>query len=151
MNRLVSILMLAGFAAQHFVCCCSGQGADVCDHGHSRLDPICAIAESLNDAECHCGHDHAAPTENSPAESEEHPSDGSHGHHICVASHVFFVLTPRAAVPPSYACQHYFLLPVDSSLFAMMVSSTSAVHDGVDSGTPFSAQARRSALGVYRI
>lgn len=151
MNRWVSILMLAGFAAQHFMCCCSGQGADVCDHGHSHSESICAIAESPIDAECHCGHEHAAPTESDLAEHENVPSDGSHGHHICVASHVFFVLTPRAAVPPSYACQHYFLLPVDSSLFAMMVSSTMAVHDGVDSGTPRAAQARRSALGVYRI
>ncbi|MDB5346055.1 MAG: hypothetical protein JWP89_4432 [Schlesneria sp.] len=156
MNRLVSTLMLAVFAAQHFMCCCCELGGHACDQDHSASQPVCAIAtvsdESSSDCgDEHCCHEHREPCDGGHAYDEESPSHGSHGHHLCVASHVFFVPTPRAALPPSMDCHDFGLWPTASSVLVSFDSLTIAIHDGVDCGPPLTAQARRSALCVYRI
>ena len=151
MNRLVSMLMLAAFAAQHFVCCCSGLGTHACDQGHCAPEPVCAIANGLDQSASHgCGHDHSGPCDVHDSEQEKCPSNDSHGHHVCVAAHVFFTPTPRASVPQSTACQ-YGLWCCDSATFVASTSLSTAIREGVDLGPPLSSRERRSALGVYRI
>jgi hypothetical protein len=157
-NRVVSMLLLAAFAAQHFMCCCSGLGGHACGRDQSAGSPVCQIAtgcdESISDSDCceeQCCHDHDEPCDGIHSHDHDCPGNGSHGHHLCVASHFFFVPTPRAALPPSMDWHDFGFWPAESSLLITLAALTIAIHDGVDFGPPLTAQARRSALCVYRI
>jgi hypothetical protein len=48
-------------------------------------------------------------------------------------------------------CHDFGLWPTASSVLVSFGSLTIAIHDGVDFGPALTAQARRSALCVYRI
>lgn len=150
MNRLVSMLMLATFAAQHFACCCSGLGTHACEQSQCATEVTCAASKVDVHSSC-CGHDHAAGNALNHSEHEESPANGSHGHHVCVGTHVFFVTAPRASLPPSNLCQDYGFSPVDASHFVTMTSLRAAIRDTGDSSPPLTSRARRSTLCVYRI
>jgi hypothetical protein len=153
-NRLVSMLMLAAFATQHFMCCCSELGGHAFEQDHFAAPPVCVIAsdeaKSVRSDKC-CCHEHRESRDASQSQGEESPSHGSHGHHLCVASHVFFVTTPRAVLPPSMDCHDFGLWPAESSITATLASLMIEIHHGVDFRPPLTAQARRAALCVYRI
>lgn len=158
MNRLVSTLLLAAFAAQHFMCCCSGLGTHACDQVSSVAASACKIAtgddhcsadSSCNDEACCESHDE--PCGGIHPDEDDCPCGGSHGHHLCVVSHLFFTATPRASLPPAVGWHHFDVWAAEASLLMRSASLTCEIHDGVDFGPPLTAQARRSALCVYRI
>ncbi len=156
MNRLVSMLLLTAFAAQHFMCCCSGIGAHACDQGKSFVTPVCKIATGCDDScsDCcdeQCCEDHDESCNCAHPHEGDCPCHGSHGHHLCVASHIFFTPTPRAALPPSVDWHCFGFWPTESTLLITLAALTVEIHDGVDFDPPLTAQARRSALCVYRI
>lgn len=156
MNRLVSMLMLATFAAQHFACCCSGLGTHACDQSQSAMknhpgwEATCAASHVEVHSSC-CGHNHVAVDATKHSEHDESPSNGSHGHHVCVGTHVFFVTAPRASLPPSTLCQAYGFLPADVPHFVTMTSLEATIRERGDSSPPLTSRARRSTLCVYRI
>jgi len=155
-NRLVSMLMLATFAAQHFACCCSGLGTHACEQNqcatekHPGWEATCRASEIDVHSSC-CGHDHAAGDAPKHSEHDESPANGSHGHHVCVGTHVFFVTAPRASLPPSNLSQDYGFSPADGAHFVTMTSSKATIRDTGDSSPPLTSSARRSTLCVYRI
>ena len=158
MNRLVSTLLLTAFAAQHFMCCCSGLGTHACDQDRSAAVSVCQNAiggeEGVSGSECpdeQCCCSHGEPCDGIHLHECDCPCDGSHGHHLCVGSHIFFMPTPRAELPPSIDWHDFGFWPAESSLLITLASLAIEIHDGVDCGPPLTAQARRSALCVYRI
>lgn len=157
-NRLVSMLLLAAFAAQHFMCCCSGLGAHASEQDRSAAIPVCNIAtgsdECCPDSECcdeECCEDHGESCNCIYSHQGDCPCKGSHNHHLCTASHVFFTATPRAELPPSMDWHLVAVWPAESTLLTTLAALSAEIHDGVDSGPSLTAQARRSALCVYRI
>lgn len=158
MNRLVSMLLLTAFAAQHFMCCCSGLGSHPSKPQLSLATPVCKIAtgddECSLDSECcddECCEDHSESCNCIFSREGDCPCGGSHGHHLCTASHVFFTATPRAELPPSMDWHHFAIWPAESTLVITLATLSTEIHEGVDFGPSLTAQARRSALCVYRI
>ena len=152
MNRLVSILMLATFALQHFACCCTGTGMHECDEfqcltdmqheQHFELESAIVAEHSA------CCHDHCGADSNLP--HNDTPTNDTHEHHVCVGTHVFFVSAPRASVPPTNISQNCCFTPIDASHLSAM-TSMEATRYSVASNSPLSASSRRSTLSVYRI
>ena len=153
MNRVVSLVMLVAFAAQHLMCCCTGAGAHVCDHGDAANEPICEIAHNhVDDHESKaCDHAHCVlPPAESPV-NDTSPGDHSHHHHFCVGTHVFFVSAPRAELPASPMIHDFGFESLGCSIQVAMASLAAASRHGVDSGPPHTSCPQRSALCVYRI
>ena len=155
MNRLVSLVMLVAFAAQHFMCCCIGASAHSCDHDHSADAPVCMIEHNHDDHdsdECdHKDYEHSAPTNSEPLSHEDCPCDHSHQHHYCIGTHVFFVSAPRAEMPQSVMNHDFAFGSWDFSVRVAMTSLAVASRHGVDSGPPLSSCPQRSTLCVYRL
>ncbi|MCX7410475.1 MAG: hypothetical protein NTZ32_20560 [Planctomycetales bacterium] len=154
MNRLVSLVMLVAFVAQHFMCCCTGTAAHVCDHDHSADQPVCAVEHNHHDDDHdsdECDHEHSTPANSEPLSHEGCPSDHSHQHHYCIGTHVFFVSAPRAEMPQSVMCHDFTFESLDFSVQVAMTSLAAANRHGVDSSPPLSSCPQRSALCVYRI
>ena len=147
MNRLVSILILATFALQHFACCCIGVGLHECDQvkcptamHHDQHVAIKSATAAEQDS-C-CGHDHSFADVETHFAHDDSPINDSHEHHICVGTHVFFVSSPRASVPPTNLCQNYCFAPTDASHLSAM-TSMEATRYSVASSPPLSASSRR--------
>ena len=152
MNRLVSLVMLVAFAAQHMMCCCTGTAAHSCGHDHSAVEPVCAIAHSHDDHDSdECDHGHLPPSDTDHSDHESCPGDPSHQHHYCFGTHVFFVSAPRAEMPASIMHHDFGFGSLDVSIHGVMTSLAAASRHGVDSGPPLSTCPQRSALCVYRI
>ena len=157
MNRLVSLVMLVAFVAQHFVCCCSGTAAHSCDHDHSVAEPVCAVEHNHDECNhddhdtCECDHEHSAPSKSEPFDHESGPCDHSHQHHYCLGTHVVFVSAPRAELPLSVMHHDFGFGSLGVSVRVWMTSLAAASRHGVDSGPPLSSCPQRSALCVYRI
>lgn len=75
----IVIIALAGFVPQLFVCCAGDRGASA--------DPAVAVEEHS------CSHHHDG--EDEPTESPHH----DHPHHLCVATHLFYVVRVHDAAP----------------------------------------------------
>lgn len=98
MRWLGVVLVLCGFVLQQFACCanCCAPGelpeqAAVTDAAQAASLPVAVAAR----AQHRCQHTHhqpqPVPTHNTPADT----SHEEHGeHHLCVSSHLFFVLRP---------------------------------------------------------
>ncbi len=153
MNRLVSMLLLAMFAAQHFMCCCSGLGAHASKQEVAPTS-VCEIATESSESACcneECCEEHGDSNDWLSSHESDCPCKGKHQHHLCSASHIFFTATPRAELPPSFDWHHFAVWPAESPLLVTLASLTAEAYDDVDIGPPLTAQARRSALCVYRI
>ncbi|OYW20426.1 MAG: hypothetical protein B7Z55_07280 [Planctomycetales bacterium 12-60-4] len=84
----LSVFVLGCFLSQQFLCC----GADC---------SMCAESEHHAGATSCCGHHHESPTDDhdEPASLPEHSP-----HHLCVATHVFYVLRDHQdETPPNVA------------------------------------------------
>ncbi len=150
MNRLVSLVMLVAFAAQHMMCCCTGTAAHVCDHDADQ--PVCAVEHNHDEHDTDdCGHEHPAPCNSEPLSHEGCPCDPSHQHHFCFGTHVYFVSAPRAELPLSVMHHDFGFGSLGVSVRVWMTSLAAASRHGVDSGPPLSSCPQRSALCVYRI
>lgn len=154
MNRLISMLMLATFAAQHFACCCSGLRTHACESQcsaeFSGLKATSRVSEVDTHSSC-CDHDHAAGHDARASEHDDTPENRSHGHHICVGTHVFFVTAPRASLPASNLWQDYSSSPASPSHFVTMASNLAMICGRDDSSPPLSSRIRRSTLCIYRV
>lgn len=159
MNRLISLVMLFAFVAQHLVCCCTGTEAHSCNHDHSAAEPVCATTHSQNEHKSHsckhhshaCGHEHSKPLDTEDSKDENSPCDDSHQHHVCVGTHIFFVAAPRAKISQS-AMQYDF----GFSSFHLFdgiakLSLATEIRQGIDLGPSLILCPQRSALCVYRI
>ena len=149
MNRLVSLVMLVAFVAQHFVCCCTGATSYSCDHDHSLAEPVCAIEHSHDEHEC--GHERQSAPDGDQEDREGCPCGHSHPHHYCIGTHVFFVSAPRAELPQSVMSHDFGITTWDDSVRGWMTSLATASRHDVDSGPPLSSCPQRSALCVYRV
>lgn len=158
-NRLVSLVMLVAFAAQHLMCCCTGAAAHCCDHDHPATGRVCTIADSHDDHGSHecghesheCKHEHLSSSDCNHSDHESCPGDPTHQHHYCVGTHVFFMSAPRVDMPPSAMDHDFGFGSLDVSIQGVMTSLAAASRHGVDSGPPLSSCPQRSALCVYRI
>ena len=152
MNRLVSLVMLVAFAAQHMMCCCTGTAAHSCDHDHSAAEPVCAIEHNHDDHDSHkCDHEHLPLSDTEHSDHEGCSGDHSYPHHYCIGTHVFFLSAPRAEMPASVMHYDFGFGSLDVSIQGVMTSLAAASRHGVDSGPPLSSCPQRSALCVYRI
>lgn len=153
-NRLISMLMLATFAAQHFACGCSGLGTHACESRCSADFPgkkvDCRDSNIDSHSSC-CGHGHAAEYDAHASEHDETPENRSHGHHICVGTHVFFVTAPRASLPASSLWHDDSSSPAGPSHFVTMASNLAMICVRDDTSPPLSSRVRRSTLCVYRV
>ena len=152
MNRLVSLVMLVAFAAQHLICCCSGTAAHSCDHDYSIAETVCAIEHNHDEHDAdECDHEHLPLLDSDHSDHESCPGDHSHQHHYCIGTHVFFLSAPRAEMPASIMHHDFGFGSLDVSIHGLMTSLAAASRHGVDAGPPLSSCPQRSALCVYRI
>ena len=158
MHRLVSLMLLIAFVAQHLVCCCSGAFAHSCDHKHHSNEPVCAIEHSHAEEDFHshgcdhdCDHEHESPS--IPDNSNDHncPCDHSHHHHICIGTHVFFISAPRCEMSQPMLDLTFGFEHLDFSAQFSMAMLALQNYVGVDSGPPRFSCSQRSTLCVYRI
>ena len=158
MNRLVAILMLVQFVAQHFACCCTG-----CESAPQKSQQVTSISNSAQRSGhcggcCHRHHDRRTQTETQntkPAENDtpapyDRSDSGSPQHHLCFASHIVFNSTGRAFIAPSSLGSGDFLLPRDA-LRRKLLESFAASRFSDDTEQPRFNAYERSRLGVYRI
>ena len=163
-NRLVSLVILVAFVAQHFMCCCTETAAHSCgddhpanagqacvytyehthphgDHDHEHRDHDHGLFHRDHDAHC-------------DAKETDHgscPCDRPHQHHVCIGTHVFFVAAPRDEMPIENLSHCFPVANTDVLNPLAMTVRTSFGHHGVDYGPPLSTCPQRSALCVYRI
>lgn len=135
MRSVFLFFVVLSFAVQQFSCCCG----IVCeDHDVQEETAQCAI-EASSDHDC-CDHD----SEHGPANDES-----DHEHHLCVGSHVFFVLPNSLSVdftPPPVAAV------MMADLLKRLAQPTYMRHSE-HSSAPLSltSQQRRAILCVYSI
>ena len=119
-------LLVLGFIAQQFVCCCGSACAVETSHH----------CESTSDH--HCCHDHG-----------DHSTDeeGDHEHHFCVGSHLFFLHTETQLIDLSSA-------PCVTLIFADILKSLSQPVRFIgseNSSGRLTSQQRRALLCIYCI
>ena len=152
LNRLVSLVMLGVFAAQLFMCCCSGMGKHTCDQDHSAQEPVCAVADDHDEHHSHeCHHEHSPTPASDDSDNDGCPCDHSHQHHFCIGTHIFFVAAPRAEISQPVVDYCFVLGMFDLSFRVAMASLAAENRQAIGSDSPLISCPQRSALCVYRI
>lgn len=146
MNRLIACLMIAGFVAQQFVCCCAEVRPSTTQSGQQvtvtrtvKLQRHC----------CSKHHDHGRVSQTAADPAGNLPLKGDHHHHVCVGTHIFFRTAERFDVSQFVISPALFLavtLPVE-----LLQASTTDSTLLTDEDGPLCRALSRPALGVYRI
>ena len=150
MRSVLVALLLFGFVAQHFMCCCGSPCAVVCDEHWA--------AETYADEhDCACHHGHGATCAGETDEQPRPDSDScpvghgsDHDHHLCLGTHVFFNTSNERSIDFSLQLTGFLLPPDTADLF---VRQAVAVRSAPDAGPPdkSSPQKLRAQLCVYRV
>lgn len=135
MRSVFLAFVILSFVFQQFSCCCG----IVCNDHDSQDETAQCVAEASLDHDC-CNHD----SEQSPAHDEP-----AHEHHLCVGSHVFFLL-------PNVHSVDFTPQPVAAVMMADLLkwlSQPANVPNSEHSSGPQSltSQQRRAMLCVYSI
>lgn len=147
-SRLISYVMLIGFVAQQFVCCCAGACVSACnDENHSS--PETRFSKT---GDSDCGHHHESPAvdETCPLPSDGLPVSPEHHHHVCVGTHLFYLTSERfdlsqLAIAPSLD------FSVGNRVDGISLVAVAMIKIGLRDHQPVFPPRPRSALGVYRI
>lgn len=145
MNRLIACLMIVGFVAQQFACCCAEASPSTARSG--RQATVAAAAKTQK--RCCKHHDHGRVSKTTSATADELPLQSEHQHHVCVGTHIFFRSVERFDV------SQFVISPSLSLAVAPAVEllPTSAVYSTrlTDEDAPLCRALSRPALGVYQI
>lgn len=135
MFRFVALLTLVAQMLQLFACCerCCADGEP----------PTAAPAVA---SRC-CQHDHGCRREASPP-SPEAPPPRDDSHHVCLATHVFYVREGRGNAAQDSGQLKQALAPV-AMIRTPCVATAVDLRGSRDVPPPVSAAARRAARGVY--
>ncbi len=124
-----TLLALACFVPQQFVCCAQSCGP-------------CVEAEDAHEAESSCGH-HGEHSHETPSAPHEHSS-----HHLCVATHLFYLASSDAGSQLPDLSWIHAILPMQEAVVDLQFGGPRAVMASHSVPPPDAGQVR-ALLSVW--